>query len=333
MSYLHVGKDHFISLITKKLNSELNIAELKELNSWLSESSDNSHVLNDFKDVWGSVSTYKSTITFDADTAYQDFVKKYNIPQSSDNSTSATAAGGISILRWLLSAVVVAALVYGGYQMMNNINNAVSNDQLVSRTINLDAFSTATLAPSTSLNFNKEDFTISKLDGQMYLDLAKESGALNLNFEDVQAQAKNTMLNLQSYGKEDKFIADIEKGSVQFEINDDQVTVGQGKRLIFDNKSKTTEITIANPKSSEWKDGFISWNNTPLNEVFTSIEKFYGVEITVIDNSPINAHSPFTAINYKPANLNECLQLLTDAYNMTIDREGKKIEISKISAK
>ncbi len=331
MSYLHVGKDHLISLITKKLNSELNIAELKELNSWLSESSGNGQVLNDFKDVWGSVSNYKSTVSFDADAAYKDFVKKYNIPQSLDATT--VAPKGISLIRLLLSAVVIAALFYGGYKMMTNINNAISNDDLVARTINLDAFSTATIAPSTSVNFNKEDFTISQLDGQLYLNLAKEGGALNLDFKDVQAKANNTMLNVQSYGGDNKFIADVEKGSVKFDINNDQLTVGQGKRLIFDSESQTTEISIADPSVAGWKDGIIQWDNTPLTEVFASIEKFYGVEITVVDGSSL-AGRAITAIDFKPVDINECLYILQSTRSMKIERVGlKKIEISNISSK
>ncbi len=331
MSYLHVGKDHFISLITKKLNSELNIAELKELNSWLSESSGNGEVLSDFKNVWGSVSNYKSTVSFDADAAYEDFVKKYNIPKSTDLPAKSSSQG-ISLIRLILSAIIIAALVYGGYRMMNNINNAISNDDLVARTINLDAFSTATLAPSTNLNFNKEDFTLSQLDGQLYLDLAKQGSALILDFEDVQAKANNTMINVQSYAGESKFIADVEKGSVKFDINDDQLTVGQGKRLTFDSESKTTEISVADPNVSGWKDGIIRWDNTPLPEVFSSIEKFYGVEITVIDDSPLNGK--ITAINYQPEDINECLELLTGTLSMHIKRVGlKKFEISNIHAK
>ena len=48
IQYNIVNKDLYISLITKKLSSELNTAELKDLNSWLNNSKDNAIVLPGF---------------------------------------------------------------------------------------------------------------------------------------------------------------------------------------------------------------------------------------------------------------------------------------------
>lgn len=322
-----MGKDHYISLITKKLNSELNAAELKELNTWLSGSSSNANTLSDFKDVWGSVSSYKSSVTFDADVAYESFIKKYNI-EPSDN-LGKPVGNGSSVIRFIFSILTIAALVIGGKQLMNSINHGVSNDQLVSRLINLDANSTATLAPSTQLDFNKDEFTVSNLNGQVYFDIDRRGNTLNLDFDEITANASGALFNIQNYQEDKKLIADVEKGTVSFNVSDKEIKVGQGKRLIYTDGSDEAQIVSSDPSSFAWEKGELSFDNTPLAEVFSSIEKFYGVNIEVVDDSKLEGH--LTAIKFRPDSLNECLQMINSSIKMTIVRKGlKQIEISNI---
>ena len=69
----------------------------------------------------------------------------------------------------------------------------------------------------------------------------------------------------------------------------------------------------------------------PLLEVFNSIERFYGVNIEVLDDSSVEGH--FTVSNMKPRSLNECLELLHSSIKMDIKRKGlRKIEIRNIQA-
>ena len=187
-----MGKEHFISLITKKLNSELSVAELSELNNWLSDSSNNATVLSDFKDVWGNVSSYKSATTFDADAAFESFVKKYNI-EIVNSPLEVEINGFSSFIRLAFATAIICALIYGGIHMVSNQGVTFDNTTYANKEYNLDAFSTTSLAPNSTMKYNKESATISKMEGQAFFDIGEKGNSINLNFDEVQANAKGAL--------------------------------------------------------------------------------------------------------------------------------------------
>lgn len=325
-----MGKEHYITLITKQLNSELSTTELKELNLWLSASSGNTNVASDFKEIWNSVSSYKSSTSFDVDKAYNDFIAKYDI--HSTNVDTKTISGGISLIRLFFAGLTALALIFGGLKLTDKINTTVSSDALASRTISLTANSTATLAPNTSLQYDREDFTINNLAGQVYLDLEDQNKSLSIGFDNATVDASGAILNIQNYKEDNKIVADVEKGSVSFNVNNERLELTAGKQLTLINGSDTPTIKNSNQSAFAWKKGMISFDNTPLDEVFTSLEKFYGVEIEVVDDSQTNGH--FTAVNFKPASLDECLEMLVASIHMEIERKDMThIEVRNIKAK
>jgi len=339
MSLKYVGKDQYISLITKQLNNELSTSELRELNNWLSASSGNSNLVSEFKNVWNAVSSYKGDTVFNVDTAYADFLTKYDIAGSTSTgpvskSNNSPINRGISGLRLFFAALTTLALIYGGVKLSAKIKNSISNDTMAAITVPLSPLSTATIAPSSSLNFNKDNFSLSKLNGQVFLELdeAKGSQPLRLNLDDISANANNATLNLQRFKKDKSLVADIAQGTVIFQVNDEKIVLEEGKRLVYSEKDKKHKVIDSDNAVFEWKKGVLSFDNTPLKEVFESLEKFYGVNITVKGDIPQKAH--FTAMNLKPSKLNDCLELLASSIDMQIDRKGlKEIEISNIKAK
>ena len=169
------------------------------------------------------------------------------------------------------------------------------------------------------------------MEGRAFFDISEKGNSINLNLDDVHANAKGALFNLQKYEDEKRIVADVEKGSLSVSIKDDRHTIGQGKRFIYDEETQTTTIITADAFASDWRKGQISFDNTPLDEVFVAIEKFYGVDIDVIDDSAVTGHH-LTATDFKPENLNDCLELVASIVDMNISRKGKSIEISNIKA-
>ncbi len=335
MSLKYVGKDHYISLITKQLKNELNTSELRELNLWLSASSGNAEMISDFKNIWNSVGTYKSSTTFDVEKAYNDFLKRYGISPSSAPKlgSQVDSSRGTSALRLMLAAITAFAIIFGGFKLADKLKGSVSNETLAAMPISLSPGSTATLAPNSSLYYDKKNFEIRDLQGQLYLELNEgdPNKSLRLDLDDVTAKAQNATLNIQRFKKDKSIIADVADGSVTFKVDDERIVLEQGKRLMY-TEGEDLKLIDSDANALSWKKGRLSFDNTPLLEVFDSLEKFYGVEITIVDDSKTDAH--FTAINLQPTDLNQCLELLASSIDMNIKRVGlKKIEVSAISPK
>lgn len=293
--YTAVNKDLYISLITKKLSNELNAAELKDLNSWLSKGKDNANLVKEFKNVWNATSQYKQTIAFDADSAFKSFTTKYDVP-----TLSAPTSGG-KINKYLLAALLLALLVITALFIGNMTNSTVTNSNMHAMTLDLNESSSVVLSPESKLKTFEIGKRTTDLEGSI-INLSSlttlKSGALKENrlAENLSGQAyfnvKNlysnmpytidlkgsgimamhdVSFNVQNYIDEKQVVIDIESGTIVFESNEQLFTASKGERLTID-RSSGEVIKSALPKLSpfNWHKGILVFDNTPLDQVFNS---------------------------------------------------------------
>lgn len=358
--YTNVNKDLYISLISKKLSSELNAAELKDLNNWLSKSKDNANLLGEFKNVWDQTAAYKQSIAFNADTAFDNFVDKFNIPEEYHSASSGT----IQVNKYALGAILVVLISLLSLFVFNQLNKGVvKNNNMHALTLDLNESANVTLSPESSIKDMKNSFSSNKskvgspiklkslksldtqplrdnmlakkLKGQAYFSLNNLfSGipfSLGLDNGAILA-AHKANFNIQNFESDNQTIVDVESGEVVFQSESQLVTATSGQRIILDEQSGTVIVTESPSLSPfAWHKGVLAFDNTSLDEVFRIIERFYGVEIIVTDDSALDGH--FTAFNLKPGSLNECLELIQASIDMKIVRKGlRKVEISDVNA-
>ena len=105
-----------------------------------------------------------------------------------------------------------------------------------------------------------------------------------------------------------------------------------GERAIYDEASnilRAGNMPGSNP--FKWHKGILVFDNTSLTDVFEMIEKYYGVDIELTDDSSLDGIN-FTATMSMSNNLNDCLDLLHQSIDMTIRRKGlRTIEISDVN--
>jgi len=336
-----VGKEQYISLIAKQLSNELNSAELRELNHWLSGNSESQDALADFKDIWSSVSSYKAAATFDSSAAFAKFSQKYDISSDSKevqtvDTQSTTTSSSLGASRILFIVLTAMALLLGGWFLSKNAAPSFTNEGMASLPIQLTKNASATLKPNSTLSFDKDKNQVNGLKGGAYFDLENltKENALVLNLAHAQLEANNATLNIDNYKGED-LITSVEKGNVQIDIKDSKIDLKAGQSLIVNKNNGDHKITKAKVNDFLWEKGSIAFDNTPLDEAFALVEKFYGVEVIVSDNSKTsNAH--ITATILKDKSLNECLELIATITPMKITRsgkDGKVIHITDIQAK
>jgi ferric-dicitrate binding protein FerR (iron transport regulator) len=181
----------------------------------------------------------------------------------------------------------------------------------------------------------RDNMLARKLKGQAYFSLNNLFSGIPLSLgldNGAILAAHKANFNIQNFDSDNKTIIDVESGELAFQSNEKLVTATSGQRIILDEQSGKVIITESPSLSPfAWHKGVLAFDNTPLTDVFTIIERFYGVEINVTDNSPVEGH--FTAFNLRPGSLNECLELLQASIDMKIVRKGlKTVEISEIKA-
>ena len=186
---------------------------------------------------------------------------------------------------------------------------------------------------STQSTDNK-NYAVENFYGQGYFDVNVKAGmkpAVIAVEEGNYIEAENAIFNLQNYEDDNFSIIDVQTGTVKFVAGDNVLIVEEGQRLIYDETTKNFE-KVSLPKLSpfQWHKGILVFDNTPLDEAFSMIERFFGVDIEVTDNSDLSQQN-FTATYYKSSTLNDCLEILSESIDMDIVRNGQRnIEVSNI---
>lgn len=158
-----MNKDFYISLISKKLSNELNAAELKDLNTWLSSDKANSSTLNQFKSTWDLTQNYKQEVSFDADAAFMSFTEKFDIPKPKTvaavepKSKTGVKSGILLIVIFLLLTALVGSLVYNNFYNPRKTNN-VANSEMHAQTFDVNEMAKITLAPNSA--YTKGSYSI-----------------------------------------------------------------------------------------------------------------------------------------------------------------------------
>lgn len=183
---------------------------------------------------------------------------------------------------------------------------------------------------------NNNDYSIENFYGQGYFDVNVPSGmkAAKIEIEDDRyIETENATFNLQNYDQDDFSVIDVQTGSLKFVAGENILNITEGQRLIYNEKTGNyTTVKLPELNPFQWHKGVLVFDNTPIAESFSLIERFFGVNIDV-DNSNLD-NINFTATLYKSSNLNDCLELLSEAIDMKIERVNEReIQVSNIKRK
>ena len=363
-----MNKELYISLISRQLSSELNTSQLQNLNSWLSKSKDNANLLSEFKQTWDATASYKQTLAIDVDSSFASFKNKFNIPTS--QTTVLPAKPSNLKRNLLLALLLLLLLSMGAIYISITSDNIVNDKHEALQTFadsnteitlspnstyklgNKSAITTSTEGELTSIlnsktqnsdkalfyghKVNSKEFaqnlTVESMSGQAFVDLNDDEfkfigldGGRSLG-------AQNASFNIQNYADDNMTVVDVQSGKVMFfDNNGEAFVINEGQRAIYD-KTTGKLLKAENPTVNpfKWHKGILVFNDTPLNEAFLLLERFYGVNID-IDHVSSLENKNFTATFPISSDLDDCLQLINTSFKMDIERlNTRTIKISNV---
>jgi len=171
------------------------------------------------------------------------------------------------------------------------------------------------------------------LDGEAWFDVTqneKKPFVVHTPFYDV--QVLGTQFNVKAYKTDNEIATTLEKGSVQiissenFKMAEKQV-LSPGEQFIYSSQKKTIEVKKVETRMfTAWKDNKLIFINMNLKDLFVMLERKYGVEIKIPDNSILNYHYDGTI---KDETILEVLDLLKETLPIKYKIEGQTILITK----
>ncbi|QGY47738.1 DUF4974 domain-containing protein [Maribellus comscasis] len=166
-----------------------------------------------------------------------------------------------------------------------------------------------TLSYNSGYSFDNRDLV---LDGQAYLNVTKSKKfPLVVSCKNLKVKVLGTKFDVSAYPGDDKIKVVLETGRVElFKTNDNSLVyeLKPGEMVEYDTRQKKGVLSqVETNNYTNWKEGYLIFQDTPMKEVIEQLERKFNVEMVVKDSEVYK--SVFNA-NFKDENLNEILNYI-----------------------
>lgn len=133
--------------------------------------------------------------------------------------------------------------------------------------------------------FSKKDRTVF-LDGEAFFDVSKDDKKpflVKTTSGDI--RVTGTSFNVEAYSKQGGFETSLFEGSVDIYQYDQHLTTLKPNERSFLKEGKIYVAPITDRDKFLWKEGLIAFNNKTLEEILSSLEKYFDIKIQISSNS------------------------------------------------
>lgn len=133
-----------------------------------------------------------------------------------------------------------------------------------------------------------------ELKGEAYFVVAKNKNrpfVVNLNGPSI--RVLGTSFNVEAYPENDDIKVNLDEGRINLKLlSDVEVPVSPGECVVYNKNTKSYRVNrnTDTGASSVWKSNVISFKDTPLDEVFSRLNRWYNVDFEVEDDIPSDLH-------------------------------------------
>ena len=329
------NKHSIKSLIIAELDGEISVQDKEQLYNWIAKSEVNTRYYTHVKDLWEASLANASELA-QTKQEWKRFTNR--IVSQSDRKNRK-----IYLNTWLkVASVIVIGLLISNVVIKNFKNpepvyaTSVAPEGSVSQTILPDG-TLVYLNAGTKLKFDvntqgkkREVF----INGEAWFDVSKNKNkpfVVHTAYYDV--KVLGTQFNVKAYEDDDEVVTTLEEGSVQLNFPEatktsENLILKPGEQLVF-NKTKRKyllKFKIDTKLYTSWKDNKLIFLEMPFGELVQLLERKFGVEIIVDDESILGEH--FTG-TIKNESILEILNIIQHTHPIKYNLDGQKIIIQK----
>lgn len=272
-----------------------------------------------------------------------------NIVRSRDNGKNHTVKRRIHLKGFLRYAAVVLVMLTVGFALWKNNKITQQNNPSTSLTM-LEKFSpmgvksTVWLHDGTKVRLNSgtkltypDTFALNErkvyLEGEAFFEVQRDEGKpFIVVARGVETKVLGTSFNLKAYPEQPEIKVGVVEGKVR-------VSWQGGTGMEVDHVLAPNQMSVINVKKREaykgnfdpdsetaWKDWKLQFRKSSLKDIFSELERWYGVEIEVSHNIDLtNSYSG----SFENETLKAVLIALADNAELNFDIKGKHVTISK----
>ncbi len=188
-----------------------------------------------------------------------------------------------------------------------------------------------------------EERNATLVEGEVFMEVAKnEEMPFVLNTSEGFIKVHGTSFNVRDYASDHSMTISLKEGSIEYVASDNQskVMMVPGQKVVLDKiadvelKERVDSVVKSSPAmvlqkcdteiESVWRFGELKIERKGFSDLMTEMERWYGVEIEVSGNVPVDSYYWMTI---KTESLREMLGLLRKITPLSYEINGKQVSI------
>ncbi len=339
------SNNKYWDLLAKYLQDEASEQEKADLFAWIHAHPENKALFDKASTVWKVTAPVEDTYEPDVEKGWKQFQFKARISQNDLSGRMSTGGGTTQaktarIVNWqpllrIAAAIVIfvgviylASLYLTREEPMVDFYAAEAKKEMLlpdgSRIV-LNKNSKVSYAP----NFNKNERVI-HLTGEAFFDVKKVDGkTFTIYSGNTVTQVLGTSFTVRAYQEEGVTEVQVLTGKVSFSTREDagnkKVLLTPGYKGVLSKNNSISKSAINDPNFLAWKDNKLAFNNTRMERVISTLEKYFDVPIEV--SNPQLLECRFTG-TFESPELQEIIDVLVISVDLVYSREGNKYILS-----
>ncbi|HLP94856.1 MAG TPA: FecR domain-containing protein [Saprospiraceae bacterium] len=311
----------YILLLEKRCTGEISQEESRHLETWLNASVENRQVAEQVEQIWNHTEGYIKTFQPNLELDFQKVQSRIRVQP---------APMKVSWTQRLMRVAAVGVLLLAGIWGWNQLNSTADTIYIASadaQSFPLADGSRVWLRQGSSISLGSEFSNENRqvvLKGEGYFEVAHDPGHPFTVLLDNGAQVKvlGTEFDIKQEAHQTTVL--VRSGKVRFSPNKDTEgpVLTANQKAVFDHQAAKIQLQQLNSLNElSWQTGGLEFVNTPLEQVFKDLERFY--DITLDMRNPEMRKCPHTApLTSQP--IEKVLESLALAHQMTLERTGEK---------
>jgi transmembrane sensor len=322
-------RDRLKHLIGKYVRNSCTIKELEELFSYISQSTDNKILSEEFLVTWNSIRPEEQMSSIDENQLFRDIERKISVPSIRQARFLWAKAAAVILL--VLSAGVI--YFYLNQPVANKNSTSAYVNPLVRSNhslVKLPDGSSVLLNDNSTLDYasfseNKREVM---LTGEAYFDIARdEKHPFVIHTGKLKTRVLGTAFNIRAYPQENDVTVTVTKGKVEVGTENKMLAIITPNQQISFNKqnSATVQQEVLADSILTWKQNDLVFDNTNFEEAAVIISNRFNVTVT-FSNERLKT-CRFTASFLNENNIDQVLTVLCDVNKAAYEKKNGTIII------
>ena len=278
----------YIALQERRRRGKLSATEQRTLDAWL-ENTEGINMAKEIKQINQLADRYKTNYEPDVENGWAQLQERMSAAKKAESEATMQVTARRSILRIAAAILLVAAVAAAIYtwlprqpEMLVVETSAGQQEEVL-----LDDGTRIVLNENSKLSFPKRLADMSErvvqLRGEAYFDVSENpEKPFKLTTSQTQITVLGTAFNVRAYPHETITEVEVSEGKVAFGVLNSEAAIilEANDRATFDTSSnKLSRRKVAALNANAWYTHQLTFKNTPLEEVFSALERYYKVEI------------------------------------------------------